>query len=49
MVHIGKFLEHILILVTQDENNQATISFEFSGVVNSSTNELDERWLLKML
>ena len=30
------------ILVTQDENNQATISFEFSGVVNSSTNELDE-------
>ena len=31
-----------VILVTQDENNQATISFEFSGVVNSSTNELDE-------
>jgi predicted secreted protein with PEFG-CTERM motif len=30
------------ILVTQDENNQVTISFEFSGVVNSSTNELDE-------
>ena len=30
------------VLVTQDENNQATISFEFSGVVNSSTNELDE-------
>ena len=30
------------ILVTQDENNQTTISFEFSGVVNSSTNELDE-------
>jgi len=29
------------ILVTQDENNQATISFEFSGVVNLSTNELD--------
>ena len=30
------------ILVTQDENNQATLSFEFSGVVFSSTNELDE-------
>ena len=30
------------VLVTQDENNQTTISFEFSGVVNSSTNELDE-------
>ena len=29
------------ILVTQDENNQATTSFEFSGTVNSSTNELD--------
>ena len=31
-----------VILVTQDENNQATTSFEFSGAVNSSTNELDE-------
>ena len=31
-----------VILVTQDENNQATTSFEFSGDVNSSTNELDE-------
>jgi predicted secreted protein with PEFG-CTERM motif len=31
-----------VILVTQDENNQATTSFEFSGVVNSSTNELGE-------
>ena len=30
------------LLVTQNENNQATTSFEFSGVVNSSTNELDE-------
>ena len=29
------------ILVTQDENNQATISFEFSGVVNSFVDELD--------
>ena len=29
------------ILVTQDENNQATTSFEFSGAINSSTNELD--------
>ena len=28
------------ILVTQDENNQATISFEFSGVVNSFVDEL---------
>ena len=28
------------ILVTQDENNQATTSFEFSGAINSSTNEL---------
>ncbi|MDC0209606.1 PEFG-CTERM sorting domain-containing protein [Nitrosopumilus sp.] len=32
-----------VILVTQDENNQATTSFEFSGAVNSSTNELDEK------
>ena len=31
-----------VILVTQDENNQATTFFEFSGAVNSSTNELDE-------
>ena len=31
-----------VVLVTQDENNQATTSFEFSGAVNSSTNELDE-------
>jgi len=30
------------ILVTQDENNQATTSFEFSGAINSFTNELDE-------
>ena len=29
-----------VVLVTQDENNQATTSFEFSGAVNSSTNEL---------
>ena len=29
------------ILVTQDENNQTTISFEFSGVVNSFIDELD--------
>ena len=29
------------ILVTQDENNQTTISFEFSGVVNSFVDELD--------
>ena len=31
-----------VILVTKDKNNQATTSFEFSGAVNSSTNELDE-------
>ena len=31
-----------VVLVTQDENNQATTSFEFSGAVNSSTNELDK-------
>ena len=30
------------ILITQDENNQATLSFEFGGVVSSSTNEIDE-------
>ena len=30
------------ILVTQDENNQTTISFEFSGVVNSFVDELDK-------
>ena len=30
------------ILITQDENNQATLSFEFGGVANSSTNEIDE-------
>ena len=30
------------ILITQDENNQATLSFEFGGVPNSSTNEIDE-------
>ena len=29
------------ILITQDENNQATLSFEFGGVPNSSTNEID--------
>ena len=30
------------ILITQDENNQAILSFEFGGVANSSTNEIDE-------
>ena len=30
------------VLITQDENNQATLSFEFGGVANSSTNEIDE-------
>ena len=29
------------ILITQDENNQVTLSFEFGGVANSSTNEID--------
>jgi len=30
------------ILITQDENNQTTLSFEFSGVVNLSANESED-------
>ena len=30
------------ILITQDENNQTTLSFEFGGMVSLSTNESDE-------
>ena len=30
------------ILITQDENNQTTLSFEFGGMVSSSGNELDD-------
>ncbi len=30
------------ILITQDKNNQATLSFEFGGVVNILSNEIEE-------
>ena len=30
------------VLITQDENNQATTSFEFDGITDTSSNDLEE-------